>query len=303
MSKYVTITPTLGAEEATGNITIDTGNGSGKIYICNKDAVIKDRVNNSLAQSTLKSDNMYLDNTGPIITLGNISTTTSSINIPYVLNDENVGTISSYTCKYGTTNGVYNTNASTVSTTSCKLGTNLNAGTVYYYQICATDTLGNENCINDYWGTAKTVSTSTTLASCSSSTPYTSGNYTGTIQLSSSTPHYSGWSQDSYEKVESCSKINSSTCTSCTSYTTCTYHEIRCGEYRKGSSYQKFPCTATTIDNTCTVNSNTSYYTCSGTTQTYYSRDITKPYYDKYTYKRTLNNYTCNYSGTIYYSK
>lgn len=62
-SDYITITPTSGQKLVTGNITINNKTGNGKLYICNKDAAIEDLNGNIIAKNTIRSANMYLNNT------------------------------------------------------------------------------------------------------------------------------------------------------------------------------------------------------------------------------------------------
>ena len=64
MSSTKSITVSAGTNEASTTITISSGTGKGKLYICNS-AAIKDQANNQLAASTVRSANMYLDNTKP----------------------------------------------------------------------------------------------------------------------------------------------------------------------------------------------------------------------------------------------
>jgi hypothetical protein len=66
-TNYITITPTAEAKTASGTISITSGTGAGKLYICNKDA-ISDFGGTSLIR-TIRNANMYLDNTNPSLTV------------------------------------------------------------------------------------------------------------------------------------------------------------------------------------------------------------------------------------------
>ena len=73
MTNSITITPTDGATEATGKITLSGQTGAGKLYVCNKDSAISDKAGNSIAKSTISSIDAYLDNKGPSFSITNIS--------------------------------------------------------------------------------------------------------------------------------------------------------------------------------------------------------------------------------------
>ena len=67
MTDYVTLTPKVGDNKITQTITIDNKTGPGTLYICNKDAEIKDRAGNVLDRETITGAIMYLDNEKPKI--------------------------------------------------------------------------------------------------------------------------------------------------------------------------------------------------------------------------------------------
>ena len=69
MTNYITLTAASSAASVQDTVTINTGTGAGKIYVCNKTAV-PDQAGNELAANTTKNANMYLDNTGPTCTWG-----------------------------------------------------------------------------------------------------------------------------------------------------------------------------------------------------------------------------------------
>ena len=75
-------------------------------------------------------------------TLSNITATSTmhSINLSYTMS----GTISSRTCKYGTTNGNYSYTVSNPTNTGCSI-TGLAENTTYYYQVCGSNS-GGQNC-------------------------------------------------------------------------------------------------------------------------------------------------------------
>lgn len=73
MTNVIKITPTDGATEATGKITLSGQTGAGKLYVCNKDSAISDKAGNSIAKSTVSSINAYLDNKAPSFSITNIS--------------------------------------------------------------------------------------------------------------------------------------------------------------------------------------------------------------------------------------
>ena len=55
MTNVIKITPTDGATEATGKITLSGQTGAGKLYVCNKDSAISDKAGNLIAKSTVSS--------------------------------------------------------------------------------------------------------------------------------------------------------------------------------------------------------------------------------------------------------
>lgn len=85
-----------------------------------------------------------IDTTAPTAKITN--TTQNSNNIVLTYNIELTGSsLASQTCKYGTEKGTYNKAGSGVTSTGCVLS-NLSQKTPYYYQICATDKVGNRKC-------------------------------------------------------------------------------------------------------------------------------------------------------------
>ena len=101
-------------------------------------ALVYDGTNYSSATTKAISK---IDAEKPTVTLGTATSTTNSITIPYTLADAKTG-VASYTCKYSATSGSYTTNGNSVTTTSCS-ATGLTKNTTYYYQVCATDGVGN----------------------------------------------------------------------------------------------------------------------------------------------------------------
>lgn len=91
-----------------------------------------------------------IDNSKPEIRITNTLTTTNSIEIRYIITDEYTD-IKSYSCSYGL-DETYGTESDNKTTNSCKIE-GLKNNTVYYYQICAEDNVGNIECIV---GTTKT---------------------------------------------------------------------------------------------------------------------------------------------------
>ena len=73
MTNVIKITPTDGATEATGKITLSGQTGAGKLYVCNKDSAISDKAGNLIAKSTVSNIDAYLDNTAPSFSITNIS--------------------------------------------------------------------------------------------------------------------------------------------------------------------------------------------------------------------------------------
>ena len=73
MTNVIKITPTDGATEATGKITLSGQTGAGKLYVCNKDSAISDKAGNLIAKSTVSSIDAYLDNKAPSFSITNIS--------------------------------------------------------------------------------------------------------------------------------------------------------------------------------------------------------------------------------------
>ena len=73
MTNVIKITPTDGATEATGKITLSGQTGAGKLYVCNKDSAISDKAGNLIDKSTVSNIDAYLDNKAPSFSITNIS--------------------------------------------------------------------------------------------------------------------------------------------------------------------------------------------------------------------------------------
>ena len=129
--------------KVSGNIGVtydSTSNATGTLY-----ALISDGSNTNSSSAAISSK---IDRENPVVTLGTYSSTSNSLTINYTMSDAKSG-VGSYTCKYGTSAGSYTTAASAQTDTLCKL-TGLERNTVYYYQICAYDKLGNgPTCVTD----------------------------------------------------------------------------------------------------------------------------------------------------------
>ncbi len=101
-----------------------------------------------------------IDATNPTFTMNTATSTTNSISIPYTASDSETGV--NVTCKYGTTNGNYGTSGSLANNTCTLSG--LKAGTTYYYQMCASDGVGNEaTCQTSSFATKSITAPSITL--------------------------------------------------------------------------------------------------------------------------------------------
>ena len=125
--------------QVKGNINVvynKVSNDIGTIY-----AYTSDGVNYSSAATGTISK---IDTTGPTITVKSIVTKTNNATIHYKLTDNESG-IGTVTCKYGTKNGIYDKNG-IGTTTSCQIN-NLVKNTTYYYEICAMNKIGINNCI------------------------------------------------------------------------------------------------------------------------------------------------------------
>ena len=125
--------------QVNGNINVvynKVSNDIDTIY-----AYTSDGVNYSSAATGTISK---IDTTGPIITVKSIVTKTNNATIHYELTDNESG-IGTVTCKYGTKNGTYDKNG-IGTTTSCQIN-NLVKNTTYYYEICAMNKIGINNCI------------------------------------------------------------------------------------------------------------------------------------------------------------
>ena len=125
--------------QVKGNINVvynKVSNDIGTIY-----AYTSDGVNYSSAATGTISK---IDTTGPTITVKSIATKTNNATVRYELTDNESG-IGTVTCKYGTKNGIYDKNG-IGTTTSCQIN-NLVKNTTYYYEICAMNKIGINNCI------------------------------------------------------------------------------------------------------------------------------------------------------------
>ena len=118
----------------------------------NQEAYIRvcDKLNNC---STSASTMIRIDKTGPNITLGTASTTTSSITVPITgFTDSGSGVNRITTCKVGTSMGSYTKDGTVSGNTSCTFKA-LKDNTTHYYQVCGEDKVGNNKCVT---GSAKT---------------------------------------------------------------------------------------------------------------------------------------------------
>lgn len=125
--------------QVKGNINVvynKVSNDIGTIY-----AYTSDGVNYSSAATGTISK---IDTTGPTITVKSIVTKTNNATIHYKLTDNESG-IGTVTCKYGTKNGTYD-KIGIGTITSCQIN-NLVKNTTYYYEICAMNKIGINNCI------------------------------------------------------------------------------------------------------------------------------------------------------------
>ncbi len=119
------------------NITYNTtSNDIGTIYAVLYDTTFSDVVSAKLEK---------IDSTGPKLELNDEVLTTKTVLLAYSANDLETGLEGSTTCKYGTVNGTFDKTGTISYNYICRLD-NLKAGTTYYYQICATDKLGNKTC-------------------------------------------------------------------------------------------------------------------------------------------------------------
>ena len=144
MSSTATITYSQGAKSTSTTININSGTGAGKIYICNS-SEIKDIAGNSLGANNSESADMYLDNTGPTLTINNPSGgswVNSNITVTLNFNDNGGSGInpSSLQWKDNANNTSYSTlsNSSTTSKSDTWSGEGNRIGT---YKIC--DNVGN----------------------------------------------------------------------------------------------------------------------------------------------------------------
>ena len=137
------------------------------------DFLVKDKMGSiTSAESFLNGKKIVInkvDNKIPTLNIGTVAVTSKSISIPYTTSDDQSG-IDKITCKYSTKAGTYTTNATSVTNTNCMIN-NIAHNTTYYYQICAIDKAGNQNCKT---GSSKT--TALTVALKSTNTPTTAKN-------------------------------------------------------------------------------------------------------------------------------
>jgi len=88
-SSKVSLLPAYdGAKEVKGSVVIDSHSGMGNIYICNKSVIKNKDSSTSLNKNSIVSDEMYLDNTPPVINV-DISEDSKKLNI--VLSDNHSG--------------------------------------------------------------------------------------------------------------------------------------------------------------------------------------------------------------------
>ncbi len=76
----------------------------------------------------------------PTVSSITATSTYNSINLSYTMS----GTVSTRTCKYGTSNGSYTNSVSNPSNTGCSI-TGLAENTTFYYQVCGSNS-GGQNC-------------------------------------------------------------------------------------------------------------------------------------------------------------
>ena len=136
-------TCTFGTVKGTYNIGATTVNNSK----CTKTGLTQNTAyyykvctKNKLNQESCREGSINTKYNAP--TLSNITATSTinSINLSYTMS----GTISSRTCKYGTTNGNYSYTVSNPTNSKCSI-TGLKENTTYYYQVCGSNS-GGENC-------------------------------------------------------------------------------------------------------------------------------------------------------------
>jgi len=167
LTESATITVASNTNSASTNVTILTGTGAGKIYVCNE-SDISDGNSNVLNANTKTSANMYLDNAYPKIQLvSNTSDTYSqSQSFKLRISDENSGLkTGTYTLRYayGTSTlkactdidntNIVSLNVSTDGTTSVESNAiTINNGAYSRIYICNSnelvDTLGNTRTID-----------------------------------------------------------------------------------------------------------------------------------------------------------
>ena len=133
----------LGETTKTATLTITNKTGAGKLYVCNENTIY-DEVGNQVAPNTLKSANMYLDNTGPagelllevnggVKATLNVTDSNAGIQTPYyyMIDDEPI------TCNENTTGFIdISSNLYVFTTEVTHLG-------MYYVCTKVTDKVGN----------------------------------------------------------------------------------------------------------------------------------------------------------------
>src|SRR5574344_2644671 len=88
-----------------------------------------------------------IDRTNPVVTLTTPTSTTNSISIPVTSMTDDESGIASYTCNYGTSEGNYTATSMSGTGTLSKCTISYRSkNTTYYYQVCATDKVGNTGC-------------------------------------------------------------------------------------------------------------------------------------------------------------
>ena len=98
-----------------------------------------------------------IDTTEPVLTIGNITTTTKSINIPIIKNEDLESGIKSTSCEYGTNAGYGS--IGTMNGNNCIIS-NINPNTTYYYKVVTTNNAGLST---EKTGNSKTGETSITF--------------------------------------------------------------------------------------------------------------------------------------------
>lgn len=126
----------------TANLSYDMADNAGNTIMCNKQAA-----------------DIYVDKTKPTINRKSTTSSTNSIGINFEVSDEHSGVdTDSYDCVFGTNvSGTITYNRKgTIKNGACTI-TGVSAGTRYYYQITASDTLGNTTTTDDAYVETKSI--------------------------------------------------------------------------------------------------------------------------------------------------